>query len=136
MIGLDINVLVRYIVQDAPEQAAAAAALIESQCSTERPGWIDSVALCQLVWVLESAHGYPRDVVADVLTQLLNTAELDVESPDQTWLALRAYRQDRADFADYLIGARNKAQGCKVTYTFDKRAAKSHWHRLVGSTCL
>jgi predicted nucleic-acid-binding protein len=35
----------------------------------------------------------------------------------------------RADFADYSIAAINEAEGCEATYTFDRRAARSEWHR-------
>ena len=133
MIGLDTNVLVRYIVQDDAIQGTQAAHFIESQCSVEQPGWIDSITLCELVWVLESAFGYSRGVVADILRQILSTAELSVESTDQAWAALRAYDSGGADFADYLMGIRNRAQNCDSTWTFDKRAARSPWHRLIPS---
>lgn len=131
MIGLDTNVLVRYITQDDTKQAARAGALIEGRCTAESPGWINAVVACELVWVLEGAYGYPRDTVARVLRQILGTAELSVESPQLVWAALRAYEQGGADFADYLIGAGNHAAGCAATCTFDKRAAKSIWHELV-----
>lgn len=132
VIGLDTNVLVRYIVQDDPKQSARAAALIESRCTLEDPGWVDSIALCELVWVLESAYGYRRSLVAGVLRQLLGTAELMVGAPDQAWAALRAYEGGDADFADYLMGLRNRANGCETTYTFDRRAAQSAVHTLVS----
>ncbi|MBN6741619.1 type II toxin-antitoxin system VapC family toxin [Acidithiobacillus sp. MC6.1] len=131
MIGLDTNLLIRYIVQDDPPQAAQATALIEAQCSRETPGWIDTITLCELVWVLESAYDYGRSVVADVLRQILGTAELSVENSDQAWASLRTYRTGNADFADYLMGLRNHAHGCSTTWTFDKRAARSPWHQLL-----
>lgn len=131
MIGLDTNVLVRYIVQDDAEQAAHAEALIEERCTAENPGRIDAVVMCELVWVLEGGYRYSREVVAPVLRQLLGTAELSVETPHLAWAAVRAYEKDGADFADYLIGARNKEAGCSATFTFDKRASRSAWHKPV-----
>lgn len=131
MIGLDTNVLVRYIVQDDPEQAARATELIESRCTRDQPGHIDTVVLCELVWVLERAYGYSRPTVSAVLRQLFSTAELNVAAPDAAWAALRAYEQDSADYADYLVGARNRSAGCGTTYTFDRRASRSAWHSPV-----
>lgn len=131
MIGLDTNVLVRYIVQDDAEQAARAGALIEGACTADDPGRVDAVVMCELVWVLEGAYRYSREIVASVLRQLLGTAELSVETPHLAWLAVRAYESDKADFADYLIGARNKEAGCAMTFTFDKRASNSAWHQPV-----
>ncbi|MGH8403114.1 MAG: PIN domain-containing protein [Gammaproteobacteria bacterium] len=123
MIALDTNVLVRYIVQDDTAQAKKAAALIESRCTSESPGFVDVVVLCELVWVLETAYGYGRDIVARVVRQLLGTAELAVASADQAWTALRAYESSSGDFADYLIAIRNRDAGCTATFTFDKKAA-------------
>jgi predicted nucleic-acid-binding protein len=52
VIALDTNVLVRYIVRDDEPQAAMATALIETECTTETPGLVTLVVLCELVWVL------------------------------------------------------------------------------------
>lgn len=128
MIGLDTNVLVRYIVQDDTDQAAHAGDLIEQRCTVTSPGWISSIVIRGLVWVFEGAYDYSRDVIASVLRQILVTAELSVDSPQLCWIALRAYEHSGADFADYLIGAGNREAGCETTFTFDKRAAHSDWH--------
>ena len=125
MIALDTNVLVRYIVRDDATQASKAAKLIESRCTAESPGVVDVVVLCELVWVLETAYGYGRSVVAQVVRQLLGVAELAVTSSDQAWAALRAYESGRGDFANHLIALRNHEAGCKTTFTFDKQAAVS-----------
>lgn len=67
MIGLDTNVLVRYIVQDDPEQAEAAERLIESRCTTQSPGFVAIPVLVELVWVVAAAYRYERPVVASVI---------------------------------------------------------------------
>ena len=54
MIGLDTNVLVRYIMQDDPEQSPKATELIES-LTGENPGYITMVSVIELYWVLTSA---------------------------------------------------------------------------------
>ncbi|MFN0304552.1 MAG: PIN domain-containing protein [Burkholderiales bacterium] len=132
MIGLDTNVIVRYLIQDDARQADKATKLIEKECSVEAPGWVDQIVLCELVWVLESAYGYSRALIANVLQQILSSAELRVESPDQVRSAVRAFIDGTADFADFLIGIRNRDQGCSATVTFDKKAARFVTHRLIG----
>lgn len=132
MIGLDTNVLVRYIVQDEPAQARAATRLIERECTPAEPGYISLLMLAEVVWVLGRAYGHGRADSSRVLAALLSTAELQVESPDLARDALHAYRNGAADFADYLIGLLHWARGCSATLTFDKRAAKSGWHRLAA----
>lgn len=131
MIGLDTNVLVRYIVQDDPVQARAATQLVENVLAAERPGFVSCIVLCELVWVLESAYGFAREQVVPVLRQLLGAAELRVESTAMATLALRAYEADPADFADHLVGLLNRDHGCETTYTFDRKAGRLDTHRLL-----
>ena len=124
MIGLDTNVLVRYIVQDDPGQADAAARLIEGRCTARSPGYVSVPVLVELVWVLAGAYRYERGVVAGVIRQLLRTIELLVEDRDAAWSALREFEAGTADFADCLIAHRNRARGYMQTFTFDRAAAR------------
>ncbi|MBI3512955.1 MAG: type II toxin-antitoxin system VapC family toxin [Proteobacteria bacterium] len=123
MIGLDTNVLVRYLVQDEPIQSKQAARLIEHSCTADAPGWINLVVLCELVWVLTSGYGYTRDAIADVLAKLLQVTELLIEADDAVVSALQLYRSSKVDFADALIGIRNRQVGCEITATFDRAAS-------------
>lgn len=131
MIGLDTNVLVRYIVRDDKKQTAAATRLIESQCTPETPGFISLLVLAELSWVLTRGYGYSKPILVAVLSKLLSAAELAVEDSANAHVALRTYQAGNADFADYLIGVRGHAAGCEATVTFDRRAAGSSWHRLI-----
>ncbi len=131
MIGLDTNVLVRYIAQDDPGQAAAATALIES-LSADAPGFVTLVSAVELVWVLKACYGANRDSIAEVLETLLRTKELIVERNDVVWQALRRYRDTQADFADCLIERCAHAAGCEYVVTFDRMAVRDAGMRLIG----
>ncbi len=130
MIGLDTNVLVRYIVQDDPRQAAAAARLIEG-CTARSPGFVSVPVLVELVWVLTTAYRHGKALVVAVIRQILRTAELTVEDRDTVLAALREFESGAADFADCLIAHRNHALGCTRTYTFDRRAARGNHFAVV-----
>ena len=121
MIGLDTNILVRYITQDDPQQAARASRLIEDRCTSASPGRVAHIVLCELVWVLRRAYGYGKPQVVSVLEQILVTAELEVEDEGLAFQALDAYREGSADFSDYLLALSNRAAGCETTYSFDAR---------------
>ncbi|NBC49458.1 MAG: PIN domain-containing protein [Gammaproteobacteria bacterium] len=121
MIGLDTNVLVRYITQDDPVQSPVATTLIEEQCRRDAPGRVAQIVLCELVWVLRRAYGYPKAQVVEVLDQILVTAELVVENDELAFQALDAYRTGNADFSDYLLILNNRRSGCETTYSFDTR---------------
>ena len=131
MIGLDTNVLVRYIVQDDAGPAEAAARLIEGRCTARSPGYVSVPVLVELVWVLAGAYRYERAVVASVVRQLLRTVEFMVEDRDTAWSALREFEAGSADFADCLIAHRNRARGCTQTFTFDRGAARGRHFALV-----
>lgn len=120
MKGLDTNVLVRYLVEDDPNQAATAGRYIERHCQADEPCLISAIVLCELVWVLESAYDQPKHVIAGVVEKLLRTVQFAVEDAEFAWAALGDYRARGADFADCLIGRRNRAHGCEETATFDK----------------
>ena len=124
MIGLDTNVLVRYIVQHDPGQAGAAARLIEGRCTARSPGYVSVPVRVELAGVLAGAYGYERGVVAAAIRRLLRTIELLVEDRDAAWSALREFEAGAADFADCLIAHRNRACGCTQTFTFDRAAAR------------
>lgn len=121
MIGLDTNVIVRYLTQDDEEQAARANRLIESRCSHSNPGWIALVVLCELVWVLRGAYRYEKQLVVEVLERLLQAVELQVEDHDLAQQALDSWRDGAADFADYVILHGNARRGCEATWTFDRK---------------
>ncbi len=131
MIGLDTNVLVRYLTQDEPLQAAKATAVIES-LSADLPGFIPIVSLVELVWVLTGCYGTTKDRVADVVETILRTKELTVEGADVVWQALHCYQRGKqADFADCLIERSAHAALCDHTITFDRKAASVAGMRLI-----
>ncbi len=124
MIGLDTNVLVRYITQDHPEQSERADDLLESKCTKESPGLLALLVLCELVWVLRGAYGYKKSAIIKVIEQILVCRELMVENYRVAFSALAAYKKGSADFADYVIAFTNKDAGCEATFSFDRKLAK------------
>ena len=131
MIGLDTNVLVRYVMQDDPRQSARATSLIEA-LSADEPGFVPVVALVELVWVLAGSYALDRTQIATVLDTVLRSKELVVDRADLVTQALHRYSTAGADFADALIERIAAAAGCSATMTFDAGAAKSAAMTLVS----
>lgn len=123
MIGLDTNVLVRYVMQDDPKQSQKASKLIES-LTPAAPGFVPLGALIELVWVLTSCYDLTREQVAQTLDGLLRAKEIVLERAEQVSQALRTFGGSGADFADCLIERTAAAAGCGKTMTFDTRGAK------------
>jgi len=131
VIGLDTNVVVRYIMQDDAVQSAHASKVLEA-LGVDEPGWISLVSVVELVWVLSGAYKLQRAQVLEALEALLGTKELVIERAEMVWKALRACRTAKADFADCLIANCANAAGCQRIMTFDRGAAKFAGMSLIG----
>lgn len=118
MIGVDTNVLVRYLTQDDAAQARAVDAFLTTLEDGERLR-IDDIVLCELVWVLRAAYRLNKSTIVDAVDKVLNTARFSFEDRDLLRKALDDFRDGKGDFADYLIGWRNLRAGCHRTTTFD-----------------
>ena len=125
MIGLDTNVVVRYLAQDDARQAAIATRLIEGSLSADQRGFISIVTLAEIVWVMASNYGASRASVAEIVEGLLSAPQLLMERADVLWRALKAYRDSKADFSDAVIVELGSDEGCSKTVTFDRKA-ESH----------
>src|SRR5262245_42059369 len=132
MKGIDTNVLVRYIVQDDPQQCAKANRFIEEESSVGNLIFISGVDLCELVWVLERAYKYPKEAIASVIEKILKTRQFHIYQTAILWQSLHGYqREEAADFADHYIAHLNADNECKYTVTFDKKAARlKHFKKL------
>ena len=132
MIGLDTNVIVRYLAQDEPRQSAAATRLMEKQLSSENPGFITLVTMCEVAWVLAGPYRADRKRIREVVEALLGTRQIEVESAELVWKALRSWEGSPADFSDALIGEICVAKGARAVATFDKAAAKLPFFELLA----
>jgi predicted nucleic-acid-binding protein len=131
MIGLDTNVVVRYLAQDDPIQSRQATQLIERTLTEENPGFVSLVAMAETVWVLERAYGLSDRAIAAAIEAMLATDVLEIESEQEVYTAMIALKDGSGSFADALIGALGTKAGCTHTFTFDRHAA-----RLAGFTLL
>jgi len=124
MIGLDTNVLVRYLTQDDPVQSRKATSLIEQTLTGQDPGFISIVVMVETVWVLERAYGFAAGEIAAAIERTLQASILIVDSEQEVFTAMMALKEDRASFADALIGALDTKAGCSATVTFDRKASR------------
>jgi predicted nucleic-acid-binding protein len=124
VIGLDTNVVVRYLAQDDPRQSAAATRLFEKTLSAENPGFVSVVTVCEIAWALAECYRADRERIRSVIEGLLGSKQIRVQSGELVWKALRAWQGSAADFSDALIGELALAEGAAKTMTFDKAAGK------------
>jgi len=130
VIGIDTNVLVRYLVRDDAEQAEAARELLEG-LTRERPGFVCREVAVEVVWVLERAYRFGRAKIADVLLELVATDCLVFESADDVTRSALRYRQGGAGFSDLMILAAASRAGAVSLHTLDARLARMDGATLV-----
>jgi predicted nucleic-acid-binding protein len=124
VIGLDTNVLVRFLTLDDARQSPRAAQIIEQELSADEPGFVSVVVLAELSWVLASRYGQGRAAIAEVVEGLLRLDCLQFEHPLAVAAAVTSAAENYGDFADALIGAIATEAGCQRTLTFDRRAMR------------
>ncbi len=131
MIGIDTNILVRYLIQDDLAQSKIASNFIEQADSEGESLFINTIVLCEIVWVLERAYHVRKHDLCETIETLLAIRNLDFEDKDVIRAALAKFRSERAGFADYLILEKNRSAGCALTITFDTAAASSPGFKLL-----
>ncbi len=130
MIGLDTNVLVRYLVHDDPGQTAIANELMDS-LTPAAPGFLSTVVVVELIWVLETFYRSSQSEITETLDTLLRSKDLIIERADIVWQALNNFKASGCDFSDCLIERSGHAAGCEQTITFDRRAAGAAGMKLL-----
>lgn len=138
MIGLDTNVLVRYLAQDEVRQAALATRLVERQLSAAQPGFVSLVVLAELCWVLKRLYGASLAELVETVEDLLGLPQFHLERREVVRAAVaqakgtKGTKSGKSGFVDAIISALSQAEGCSHTLTFDKGAARSAGMKLLA----
>ncbi len=124
MLGIDTNVLVRFLVRDDEAQFERARRLIKREVSAGRCVFVNQLVIMEAEWVLRSRYAVSKHQIIETLTGLLGAADIQFEDEPAMEQALFLWKDSAADFADCLIGAKNRRLGCRATASFDTKASK------------
>ena len=124
MLGLDSNVLVRYLVRDDQLQFEKARRLIKRESNKGESVLVSLLVLLETEWVLRSRYELSKPEILSTFSTLLDVADLAFEDEPSVEHALYSWKDSVADFANCLIEARNLRLGCHATATFDGKALK------------
>jgi predicted nucleic-acid-binding protein len=124
MLGVDTNVLVRFLVRDDEAQFEKARKLLKREVAAGRRVFVSQLVLLETEWVLRSRYSLPKNLIVETISGLLDTTEVRFEDEPAIEEALFTWKDAAADFADCLIGAKNRRLGCRVTATFDAKASR------------
>ncbi len=124
MLGIDTNILVRFLVQDDEAQFEKARKLIQREVAAGRRVFVNQLVLMEAEWVLRSRYSIPKNQIIEAVSGLLDALDVQFEDEPSIEEAILIWKESSADFADCLIGAKNRRLGCRTTVTFDVKASK------------
>jgi predicted nucleic-acid-binding protein len=124
MLGIDTNVLVRFLVRDDEAQFEKARKLIKREIAARRRVFVSQLVLLETEWVLRSRYGLPKIGIMAAISGILDATDVQFEDEPAIEEALFIWKDSAADFADCLIGVQNRRLGCRATATFDVKASK------------
>ena len=124
MIGIDTNVLVRFIVRDDEKQFLMAKEIFENNLTKENPGYVNLVVSCELSWLLLRTYKIPKDIFIQITNSLICKSQLVFQYEEALLKAVETFKEINADFHDILIHHANAENDTNITLTFDKNAAK------------
>ena len=124
MLGIDTNVLVRFLLRDDEAQFQKANKLIQREVTAGRGVLVSQLVLLETEWVLRSRYGFSKIQLLEVIASLLDTRDIQLEVEESVEEAIYQWKDANADFADCLIAARHRRLGCSATATFDARVVK------------
>lgn len=128
MIALDTNILIRYLTRDDEPQWEQSVKIIESGelC------FISNLVLCEVIWVLRSkSYQFSKEEITNTLEMMLQCPVFEWENRSVVYQSLQRFKQGKADFSDYLIGAISQCFNCNATVTYDLKLKNEK-----GFTCL
>jgi len=103
MLGIDTNILIRYITQDDPIQSPLVSQFLKQECTDKNPCYLSNIVLCEMVWVLETAYHYQREQVAAILQIILEISGFIVEESARNLVCIRGLSYTRYGFFGCLI---------------------------------
>ncbi len=97
-------------------------------CRREVPAgrrvFVNQLVIMETEWVLRSRYAVPKNQIIEAISGLLDAADVQFEDEPVIEQALFIWKDATADFADCLIGAKNRRLGCRATASFDSKASK------------
>lgn len=114
MIYSDANVILRYLLDDIPEQSVKAAKILQGEV------YIPHEVMAEIVYVLSGVYEIERTIIADTLIQLINHDTIHTGSKDVLKFALKIFAAEKIDFVDALLAGYHVYEKVEIA-TFDKK---------------
>ena len=124
MLGIDTNVLVRFLVRDDEAQFEKARRLIKREIGADENVFVNLLVPLEIEWVLRGRYSLRKTKIIEAISGLLDATEVKFEDEPAIEEALFIWKDGTAEFADCRIGAYNRRIRCRATATFDAKAVR------------
>ena len=131
MIAVDTNVLVRFLVCDDERQARHVYELLKKTEAAKTCYFVPLLVVLETIWVLESVYSVSRDEIIDSFDDLLLMPVWHFENQAMVTEFIAEARRCSIDLSDLLISLSAKSSNCETVITFDKKASKTKFFRLL-----
>lgn len=132
MIGIDTNILVRFLVRDDLKQGESVKSFFAMSQKEGEYLFISNVVVLELLYVLESVYDYNREEIVNAINALLKINVFKFENHNLLVEFVNISNTTNIELPDLLVGLISKHAGCRTAITFDKSASKSNLFKLLS----
>ena len=129
--GVDTNILVRFLVRDDEQQATIVYDLLKKAETEKEMLFVPLLVVLELIWVLDSAYAISRNEILDSICDLMSMPIFKFEQPQTLQQFVSSAKANQYDLPDLLIAHCAKANGCERTLTLDRKASRSALFKLA-----
>ena len=116
---IDANIILRFLLNDLPEQADQCALLMKRLESNSEQAFLPDLLLGDIVWTLEKFYHTPKKRIEATLLPIINLRGLRCSSKETINTALRIYVKKNSDWSDAFVGAQMLAGPNRMIYSYD-----------------
>jgi len=117
---LDANVVVRYLTDDRPAQAARCERVFDKVARGQETVVTHVLVIAEVIWVLTGAYRLAKERVVDALIRLLSMDGVMLDDKEHALSALGVFRTTPIDFVDAYNAMWMQAAGVQQIYSYDK----------------
>jgi predicted nucleic acid-binding protein len=118
--AIDANVVLRFLLDDPPEQAERCQALFARLQAGEEEVYLPEVALSDVIWTLQSFYKWSPARIARFAHDVISLKGTTLAREPIVRDAVHLYAEHGVDFSDALIAAEVLHEGCEGVYTYDR----------------
>ncbi len=132
MTALDTNILIRFLVRDDEKQAQAVFKKLKNAEDRRETLFVPLAVVLEMMWVLDSVYSMSRSEILDAFDSLKSMPILKFEKEHVIQTMVAEGMNTAIELPDLLIALSAKSNGCDSMFTFDRKALKYPFFKLLS----